>query len=744
MEDVDQFVQELARDLEWLHPDVTEAREEADVLQREQDEIATAQRVTEAELAALAERMAAEQAKLNQLEEQLQALTREHEAREAGLRQADAEVAAGHDAYQETYAKQAALRESLRVLCDVDERLRKLEEQKQVDVQTILDIHTSHQTGMQAALLGQEETKAAEAIEVLNAKLKDHKTRQDALSKALTSANEMHAFHAKREDGFMRTVAQCSRAIQLVQAEEQELTAELKRLKLSGKLETVMDQLKAEQAEIGRLEHEIRGLDQGIMVERKFIAATRLMLAEVRNTLWQSKAELHAHLLSYRSKNGALQGAIRAIRGRKDELQGHVSALEGTRATAAGAPAAPKQLAEFVEELRAAVAQAEAKAAELLRVRERAQDNVEMAEADLRQHPQTRALEQILRKAQQRLAEAAGEHDTAAQRLADLTEKLRAAEAPPEVPEPAPEAHTSALQQDLSEAKKQLAKYNTHLTEVNMMVQGLYAEVRKNEQEVAAQEQTLAKGHASLLDRLTRRAQLANQLAVRQLVAKALAAHTEALTERFIALEKRLADLGPQTKEHRRQQNEVTTKVQKCRQQLATVEKERDRHLRDLMLCNYEVFLAETETRHNWFKMKLLTKDLPGVQEAWGADQEATKQLWRDVAAQRAHLAEQREELQRLEAELPALRKTISKSLSSYPTPMAMVCAKRLQLQDTQELFDVLRPLLLDLALRQAEVEQESADLQDRHNCGTVESALNSPSISGIPVRSFPSSPSSP
>lgn len=32
----------------------------------------------------------------------------------------------------ETYAKQAALRESLRVLCDVDERLRKLEEQKQV------------------------------------------------------------------------------------------------------------------------------------------------------------------------------------------------------------------------------------------------------------------------------------------------------------------------------------------------------------------------------------------------------------------------------------------------------------------------------------------------------------------------------------------------------------------------------------------------------------------------------------
>lgn len=39
--------------------------------------------------------------------------------------------------------------------------------------------------------------------------------------------------------------------------------------------------------------------------------------------------------------------------------------------------------------------------------------------------------------------------------------------------------------------------------------------------------------------------------------------------------------------------------------------------------------------------------------QAWGADQEATKQLWRDVAAQRAHLAEQREELQRLEAELP-------------------------------------------------------------------------------------------
>lgn len=45
----------------------------------------------------------------------------------------------------------------------------------------------------------------------------------------------------------------------------------------------------------------------------------------------------------------------------------------------------------------------------------------------------------------------------------------------------------------------------------------------------------------------------------------------------------------------------------------------------------------------------------------------------------------------------------------------------------------MLRPLLLDLALRQAEVEQESADLQDRHNCGTVESALGQEEV--VPSR---------
>ena len=69
-----------------------------------------------------------------------------------------------------------------------------------------------------------------------------------------------------------------------------------------------------------------------------------------------------------------------------------------------------------------------------------------------------------------------------------------------------------------------------------------------------------------------------------------------------------------------------------------------------------------------------------------------------------------------------------------YLPPFQCIPAQRCTFQspqDAQERFEVLQPFLSDLALRHAEVEQEIAELQEQQNSHTVESALNSPSVTG-------------
>ena len=72
----------------------------------------------------------------------------------------------------------------------------------------------------------------------------------------------------------------------------------------------------------------------------------------------------------------------------------------------------------------------------------------------------------------------------------------------------------------------------------------------------------------------------------------------------------------------------MTTKLAQSRLRMGNQEKHRDKQLRDLMACNYEVYLAEAETKVNWFKMKLLTKDIHDVKEVGPHVAHSTPALW--------------------------------------------------------------------------------------------------------------------
>uniref|UniRef100_A0A7S4G655 Uncharacterized protein n=1 Tax=Eutreptiella gymnastica TaxID=73025 RepID=A0A7S4G655_9EUGL len=747
MDDPAKLLEDLSEDLERLNPEVLEVDEQAELLSRKHGETSTIQQLHEEELAKLVARIANEQKDFNDLEEQLSKLKQEYELRQQHLQTVDNELENDHKTFEANQSQQLAICQEMQDMFDIDDRVQKLEAQKQDDVQSILDIHTSHQTAMQSNRMEQEEEKSANAIEVLNTKLQEQREKQAALKKALASANDIFAMHCKKEDQCVRSISQCTRAIHQATVEDQEVSNEVKRLRDSGHLEDLMERMNSEQTSIGKLEAELETLEKQIGVERKSIVAMRNVLRDNLNYLWETKAELHTQLWNFREKTDKLQENIDGFKEKEEGLKQNVKAISTPDVSEIRLAEKAKKLEEKklkCEELDGLIAQAQVKVEEQQHCRTRAQERVDMAQRDLARYGKSKGLEQILDKMIQALDRVDADCKAAEAELAGLEQQRQELEAVEPAKQPAPQlqngsteqanaeqAEIKALTKDLSKVQKKLTNCNTRMTDSNMMVKGLYTTMQQAEKEVASIKQTLASQYDGLIAKCTRRTQAAHELALRQMNAKSLAMHTDALSARLLALEKQLAELGPHSKEQRKLQNEMTTKLAQSRLRMGNQEKHRDKQLRDLMACNYEVYLAEAETKVNWFKMKLLTKDIHDVKEALELEEKRSAEHRAELEERSRLLQERRAQWQQLQQALPTIKKAVTKTTAELPRPLASVCAKHLQIQDAQERFEVLQPFLSDLALRHAEVEQEIAELQEQQNSHTVESALNSPSVTG-------------
>jgi len=233
--------------------------------------------------------------------------------------------------------------------------------------------------------------------------------------------------------------------------------------------------------------------------------------------------------------------------------------------------------------------------------------------------------------------------------------------------------------------------HSTRRTDRAVLATGLTAEVAQAASELKAHQAALRAHRGAFLAQWSRHAAVAQYLAVAQVAADSTAQHAAALGSRLASYDQLLAECGPRAKELRRQLNEATARLQKTRQQLAAVEKERDRCLSEVLVCNYEVVLAEMGTKGNWWRLKLLTKDPAAAKQALEDDDSDWATHLADAHRKGNELVERRLAVETLQAELPTLRRSIAQTPETAQLPLAAWIAKATQVQESTEVRDAVR-----------------------------------------------------